>query len=91
MEAIELTTDEIFFLNMCKDNPEFKYTGILRTSINTICSYKLVEYAGNLQYHITKEGENVLKQLKGHPDESVEYTSHPLVGESVKAATFTGV
>lgn len=91
MEATELTTDEIFFLNMCKDNPEFKYTGMFRKSINTLCSYKLVEYAGNLQYNITKEGENILQQFKGHPDESAENTTSSLVGESVKAATFAGV
>lgn len=89
MEATELTIDEIGFLEMCKENPTFKYTGILRTTLNILCSYKLVEYAGNLQYNITKEGESVLRQIKGHPDESVEDTSNPLVGESVKAATFT--
>lgn len=87
MEPEDLTTDEIFFLNMCNDNPSFRYTGTIRTAINTLCSYGLVDSLGNLQYEVTDRGREMLQLLQTQQGEEAENVIHELVGELSEAAT----
>lgn len=91
MKATDLSIDEIAHLKMCNEHPEFQYAGINRTTLNTLNSYKLVEYAGNLKYEITKQGKELLSELMETPEENAETVSGHLGGELVEAATYASV
>lgn len=64
MKVADLNTKERIALNYIAHFPSKKYTQSWGNLANTLASYGLLRYAGNMQYELTKEGSEIIVEIE---------------------------